>query len=203
MTRNRKMRFSERQVSTLSSFDYQLIRSKRKTLGISIKPDGSIIVRAPMRASNTDIARFVQDNDQWIKKHLEQVLAEKKAADDLEPFTYEEIEEMAQKALKIIPPRVEHFAGLIGVTYGKITIRNQKTRWGSCSAKGNLNFNCLLVMVPPEVMDSVIVHELCHRKEMNHSPAFYANVLRVCPDYYKYYDWLKKNGSVLIRRMTG
>ena len=197
------MRSSERQVSTLSSFDYQLIRSKRKTLRISIKPDGSIIVRAPMRASNADIARFVQDNDQWIKKHLEQVLAEKKAADDLEPFTYEEIEEMAQKALKIIPTRVEHFAGLIGVTYGKITIRNQKTRWGSCSAKGNLNFNCLLVMVPPEVMDSVIVHELCHRKEMNHSPAFYANVLRVCPDYYKYYDWLKKNGSVLIRRMTG
>lgn len=182
---------------------YELIRSKRKTMGISVKLDGSVIVRAPLRAPSADIERFVEANRDWIfrqKAKMEKVSAE---ASREKAFTQEEIREMAEKALQIIPPRVEHFARLIGVTYGKITIRNQKSRWGSCSSKGNLNFNCLLVLAPPEVLDSVVVHELCHRKEMNHSPAFYAEVLRVLPDYHKHDQWLKKNGPVLIKRMTG
>ena len=187
----------------MNNSDYQLIRSKRKTLGISIKPDGSIIVRAPLRTSDAEVRKFVAANREWIDKHLKKVMAVNERASAEKRFTRDEIEEMAQKALSIIPPRVEHFARLIGVTYGKITIRNQKTRWGSCSSKGDLNFNCLLVMAPPEVLDSVVVHELCHRKEMNHSPAFYAEVLRVFPDYHKHHEWLKKNGAVLIKRMTG
>ena len=76
---------------------------------------------------------------------------------------------LADQAVKTIPERVRYYAPLIGVTYGKITIRNQRTRWGSCSSKGNLNFNCLLMLAPPEALDSVVVYELCHRKEMNHS----------------------------------
>ena len=80
---------------------------------------------------------------------------------------------LASKALDYIPGRVKYYADIIGVTYGKITIRNQKTRWGSCSSKGNLNFNCLLMLMPPEVIDYVVVHELCHRKQMNHSKAFW------------------------------
>lgn len=110
---------------------------------------------------------------------------------------------MADKALKIILERVRYYAPLIGVTYGRITVRNQKTRWGSCSEKGNLNFNCLLVMTPPEVLDAVIVHELCHRKHMNHSKAFYEEVYRVFPEYDKWDKWLKENGSLLIHRMLG
>ena len=76
---------------------------------------------------------------------------------------------MADQAVKTIPEKVRYYAPLVGVTYGRITIRNQRTRWGSCSSKGNLYFNCLLMLAPPEVLESVVVHELCHRKEMNHS----------------------------------
>ena len=105
---------------------------------------------------------------------------------------------MARRAAEVIPQRVAYFAQKIGVTYGRITIRNQKTRWGSCTAEGNLNFNCLLMEAPPEVLDSVVVHELCHRKEMNHSERFYAEVLRVFPDYWAQDKWLKENGHMLM-----
>ena len=94
-----------------------------------------------------------------------------------------------------------YYAPQIGVDYGRITIRCQRTRWGSCSAKGNLNFNCLLMLAPPEVLDSVVVHELCHRREMNHSPRFYALVLRVFPDYHRWDRWLKDNGPALMARI--
>ena len=96
----------------------------------------------------------------------------------------------------MIPPKVEHFAKIIGVDYGTITIRMQKSRWGSCSAKGNLNFNCLLMKTPDEVIDYVVVHELCHRKEMNHSPRFWAEVEKIIPDYKKRRSWLKTNSHL-------
>ena len=88
-----------------------------------------------------------------------------------------------QKALCVIPERVEYFAEMMNVTYGRITIREQKTRWGSCSSKGNLNFNWKLVLMPEEVLDYVVVHELAHRKEMNHSERFWNHVEKVLPDY--------------------
>ncbi len=113
-------------------------------------------------------------------------------------MTREKVIALAEEALKIIPARVEYFAKVIGVTYGKITIRNQKTRWGSCSSKGNLNFNCLLMLAPPEVLDYVVVHELCHRKQMNHSKAFWLEVEKVLPDYKESRKWLKEDGSQMI-----
>lgn len=88
---------------------------------------------------------------------------------------------------------------MVGVTYGRITIRNQKTRWASCSGKGNLNFNCLLILTPREIIDYVIVHELCHRKEMNHSKAFWSEVESVRPNYKESISWLKEEGSQIIR----
>ena len=90
----------------------------------------------------------------------------------------------------------------MGVSYGRITIRCQKTRWGSCSAKGNLNFNCLLMLAPPEVADYVVVHELCHRKHMNHGAAFWSEVARILPDYARHRAWLKENGSRLLARLS-
>lgn len=89
------------------------------------------------------------------------------------------------------------------MTYGRISIRKQKTRWGSCSREGNLNFNSLLMMAPPEVLDYVVVHELCHRLEMNHSARFWAQVEKVIPDYRKPRKWLKEHGSQLMLRMHG
>ena len=83
----------------------------------------------------------------------------------------------------------------MGVSYGRITVREQKTRWGSCSAKGNLNFNWKLILMPEGILDYLVVHELAHRMEMNHSPAFWRVVEREIPDYRERRMWLKKNGA--------
>ena len=184
--------------------EYQLVRSRRKTIGIQVK-DGNVIVRAPLRARQEEIDRFVEKSGAWIRKHLQEQEEKRRreAAHPVERMTREEVEALAQRAVKVIPERVAHYAPLVGVTYGRITIRNQRSRWGSCSAKGNLNFNCLLCLAPPEVLDSVVVHELCHRLEMNHSKRFYENVLRVFPDYYRQHAWLKEHGPELMRKMFG
>ncbi len=178
--------------------EYKIKRSSRKTLCLEITSEG-LLVRAPMRATNADITAFVEKKRDWIEKQLEKTQECESSAVKL---TKEELESLAEQALKVIPERVAYYAPLVGVTYGRITIRNQRTRWGSCSSKGNLNFNCLLMLAPPQVLDSVVVHELCHRKEMNHSPRFYEQVLRVYPDYHKWNKWLKENGRALMARMV-
>ena len=181
---------------------YQLIRSNRKTISLEVTPKG-LLVRAPFAMTSQQIDKFVKSREAWITRHRAK-MEERLRAQPLEDrLSMDEIRELADRARKVIPERVAYYASLVGVTYGRITIRNQKSRWGSCSAKGNLNFNCLLMLAPPEVLDSVVVHELCHRKEMNHSEAFYAEVLRVFPEYKKWHGWLKENGAALMRRMTG
>ena len=176
--------------------EYTVIRSSRKTLVAEIR-QGKLTVRAPFWASDEDVARFVREHRRWIEKHL----AKAAQAADAQKLTAEELRALAEQARMAIPKRAAYYAPLVGVTYGRITIRSQRSRWGSCSRKGNLNFNCLLMLVPPEVLDSVVVHELCHRKEMNHSERFYAEVLRVFPDYRAQAKWLKENGESLMARL--
>lgn len=177
--------------------EYELIRSARKTLSIEIR-NGRVLVRAPLNVTDREINRFLDQHNDWIEKHL----AQAQSVPDAEKLTMEEIHQLADKALEVIPERVRYYAPLVGVSYGNITIRNQRTKWGSCSRKGNLNFNCLLMLTPSEVLDSVVVHELCHIKHMNHSKDFYAEVLRVFPNYRNAEKWFKENGSALMRRMT-
>ena len=192
----------------------KIIRSNRKTLAIQINPDLSVTVRAPMYAPQSDIERILREKESWIQKHIEKIREQEEKRKktqgekgeygesvESEYLTNEEIKKLADKALQHIPKRVSYYAKQIGVTYEKITIRNQKTRWGSCSSKGNLNFNCLLMLTPPEVIDYVIVHELCHRKEMNHSRVFWAEVEKVIPNYKEQVKWLKENGGKIIGRM--
>lgn len=181
----------------------EIIRSNRKTIAIEIKSDLSIIVRAPKRVSQKAIMDFVKEKQDWINKNLAKmyIRQEEKRNRKEMPLSDDDIKKLADKALKIIPDRVEYFAGIIGVKYGRITIRNQKTRWGSCSSRGNLNFNCLLMLTPPEVQDYVVVHELCHLKQMNHSKMFWAEVEKIMPEYNTYRQWLKDNGSMIIDRM--
>lgn len=140
---------------------YRVIRSSRRTISVQIAPSGEVLVRCPRRMSNADIRRFVESKSGWIEKHLEK----RTAAAQLPVFTAEQIQVLARQARQTIPERVAHFAPLVGVTYGRITIRSQHTLWGSCSSKGNLNFNCLLMLTPPEVLDYVVVHELCHGRK--------------------------------------
>lgn len=177
-----------------------VIRSNRKTVAIQVNSDLSVTVRAPRSTSEKDIEEILKKKEAWISKHIEKIkkTKERLEAESTEKLTREKVIALAEEALKVIPARVEYFAKVIGVTYGKITIRNQKTRWGSCSSKGNLNFNCLLMLAPPEVLDYVVVHELCHRKQMNHSKAFWAEVEKVLPDYKEARKWLKEEGSQMI-----
>ena len=182
---------------------YELVRSDRKTCQIQVKADGRVIVRAPRRMSDREIERFVREKSSWIEKALEKTRRARERTVDTEPLTEEEIDRLADMALEYIPKRVEYYSEILGVEYGKITIRNQKTRWGSCSCKKNLNFNCLLMLTDKKVIDYVVVHELCHLKEMNHSDRFWAEVERVLPDYKESRASLKANGSAIIGRMIG
>ena len=177
-----------------------VIRSARKSFAVEIRRD-SLTVRAPLQATDAEIGRFLMDHRQLIDKHLQKARERERELSGIAPLTKAELRQLADQAVRIIPERVRHYAPLIGVTYGRITIRNQRTRWGSCSSQGNLNFNCLLMLTPPEVIDSVVVHELCHRKEMNHSERFYAEVLRVFPEYRKWNQWLRDHGPELMKRM--
>ena len=113
----------------------------------------------------------------------------------------EEIRQLKREARRVIPQRVAFYAEKVGVNYGRISVRAQKTKWGSCSAKGNLNFNCLLMLVPETVRDYVVVHELCHRRQMNHSPAFWSEIERVLPEYRDAKKWLRSNGGAVMRRI--
>lgn len=178
---------------------YELIRSSRKTIAIQIKADGRVIVRAPMGTARSAIEQFLSSKRNWIEKHLA-VLHQRQAQAE-PPLSQDQLQELANSALLDIPCRVKHYAPLVGVDYGRITIRAQKTRWGSCSAKGNLNFNCLLMLCPEAIRDYVVVHELCHRIELNHSTKFWCEVSRVMPDYALRRKWLKKNGGAIIRRL--
>ena len=177
--------------------DYTIIRSSRKTIAIQITAGGQVILRCPNRMPKQEVLRFAESKRDWIEKHL----AKLSAKPQLSPFTEAELRDLRDRAMRVIPVRTEYFAQLLGVSYGRITIRAQRSRWGSCSSKGNLNFNCLLALVPEEVLDYVIVHELCHLLEMNHSSAFWGNVARLIPDYRIYRKWLKDNGATLIGRL--
>lgn len=170
--------------------DYEIIRSSRKTLALEITRDGLVKVRAPYRISRAEIQEFVTSKEAWILKHLKRI--EQNKASQPEPLSAQELKMLAQKALQVLPKKVEYYAAKIGVTYGTITIRNQKTRWGSCSSKGNLNFNCQLMLFPEEIQDYVVVHELCHRKEMNHSQRFWNEVGRTMPDYEERRKYLRQ-----------
>lgn len=174
---------------------YRLIRSTRRTVAIQIKADGEVVVRAPARMSSAAIEQFVSARRDWIEKHLP------KQRDTLPQFTEEELQVLRQQAKMVIPDRVAHYASQIGVTYGSVTIRSQRTRWGSCSSNENLSFNCLLMLAPASVQDYVVVHELCHRKQMNHASGFWEEVARILPDYQERRHWLKENGYRLIGRL--
>ncbi len=183
--------------------DYDVIRSKRKSIGVEITGKLRVLVRAPLGCTDQEIQNFVNRHLDWIDTHLQKMKERKQDESGQARLTAEELKELAEKAMQVIPERVAYYAPRLGVTCRRITIRNQKGRWGSCTTKGNLSFNCLLMLTPMEVIDSVVVHELCHLLEMNHSPRFYYHVLRVYPDYYKWNDWLKQHGSSIIHRMTG
>ena len=177
-----------------------VLRSARKTIAVELKGDGTLLVRAPFAVSDARIRQFLLEKEDWIRSHVEKQQSAFREAEQSGGLTEEELRGLFREALRDLPERVARFAPLVGVSWGRITIRNQRTRWGSCSSAGNLNFNCLLMLAPEAARDYVVVHELCHRLEMNHSPAFWAHVARVCPDYKTQKKWFRDHGPALMKR---
>lgn len=179
----------------------EMIRSNRKTIAIEIKPDATILVRAPYFMKDAEIYKFVKEKEHWITEHLKKMQERQRSTEEIQKLTMDEVKQLANLALEVIPKKARYYAEVMNVHYGRITIRNQKTRWGSCSGRGNLNFNCLLMLAPDKVIDYVVVHELCHLIEMNHSKAFWQQVEHVMPDYKKHRQWLKEHGNEIMSRM--
>ena len=152
----------------------------------------------PLRLSEAKIQKFVEEKQEWILKNLEKIQKRDAQKENVQKLSALERQHLQNKACVVIPRRVAYYAEKLGVSYGKITLRQQKTRWGSCAANGKLNFNWLLILAPPEVLDYVVVHELCHRREMNHSQAFWKEVEKILPDYRERQKWLKDNGWRLM-----
>ena len=176
-----------------------LVRSSRKTLAVQIRTDGTVIARAPLRMPKDRILCFLSEKASWIRmqqgKMQEREKMRQQARIHLDAAQEKELRERAKS---VLAQRTAYFARQIGVTYGRITVRDQKTRWGSCSQTGNLNFNFRLILAPLEVLDYVVVHELCHRRQMNHSTQFWQEVAQVLPDYRKRKAWLTENGWRLM-----
>lgn len=159
---------------------YQWIRSRRKMIAIQIDREGQVIVRTPYGITKRQVEEFLDEKKDWILQTRQRV--EKRKTEQI-PISEEVRREGIERAKRIFPERTAYFAKRMGVDYGRITIREQKTRWGSCSSKGNLNFNWKLILLAPELLDYVVVHELAHRREMNHSKNFWKIVEAELPDY--------------------
>ncbi len=212
----------------------QTIRSKRKTLALIVKPNGSLIVRAPLRSSEKSIREFVEKNAQWIEKKqaevreiiplapkqyipgemfmylghvypLEIVKGQKKPLLLIDNF---KLAESAQnyadliferwyrgEARQILNERVNLYASQHDFRYEKIRITSARSRWGSCSANGSLNFSWRLIMTPLETIDYVVIHELVHTMIHNHSKRFWKKVEKILPNYKEHKKWLKNNGQ--------
>ena len=178
----------------------QLIRSRRKTLSVQVQADGTVLVRAPLLMPRSEIERFLEKHADWIARQLRIREAAAAEAAQIPRLDERQLKELTVQARKDLTARAAFFAARMGVSYRRIAIRHQKSKWGSCSAKGNLNFNCLLMLTPEHVRNYVVVHELCHLRHMNHSVQFWEELERVLPDYREAKKWLKDNGSAVMRR---
>jgi len=167
-------------------FAYTIRRNRRsKYIRLTIKLSGQVCVTAPVKMLQSSIDRFVSDKSAWIQARVEYI----KTLPRLEQGTYATHKE---KALQLVVERIKHYNQFYNFTYKNITIKNQKTRWGSCSKTGNLNFNYKIALLPNELADYIVVHELCHLGEFNHSYRFWNLVEKTIPEYRKIRHELKK-----------
>ncbi|MBF1183159.1 MAG: M48 family metallopeptidase [[Eubacterium] sulci] len=185
--------------------DIVVIRSDRRSFAIEIGRDKKIKVRVPRRASKAQIEEMLKAKHDWILKTLDKIeqrnTAEAREYEEAKPLSSEEVKKLKKEARNHLASLTEYWAEKIGVSYGRISIRGQKTRWGSCSSKGNLNYNYLLILCPDDVIEYVVIHELCHRVYMNHSKRFWEKIEEFCPNYRQARKWLKQNGNSLIVRL--
>ena len=202
---------------------YELIRSKRRTIAIVIDSEGKCRVRAPLQARLSDIEHFVQAKTGWIEQKQRQLILtdgmQLSVLDNSYTLRLTEVGQvqvngtvllcpqfkpqqalekwLRQQALAVLQERTAHYAELMGVVYQSVKLSSAAKRWGSCSIKGNLNFSWRLVFYPLAVLDYVVVHELSHIGNMNHSRRFWQRVASVLPDYQMRQRWLKQQAYIL------
>jgi hypothetical protein len=228
---------------------YDLIRSARTTIGITIKPGGSMIVRAPSNVTDEAIAKVLAQKASWISSKVEALSKSQPLQKERRTFSTGDVVTCAgehynldiqrspdekayasasgttlllkvpfspptgrpkqtaaravlvawyrEEARILITRRAMQVAQRIGVEFQRIAIRDQKTKWGSCSSNNNLNFNWRILLAPPPVMDYIIVHEVCHLRVHDHSKAFWKLVGSIVPDYATKRSWLRQNGTSL------
>ena len=168
--------------------EYRIIRSDRKTLAIEITPSAELLVRAPKRASNARIERFVEENTAWIENRMKRVKDYFEAHP--EP-TEEDKKKYIDKAKQFLPERVRHYSEIMGVTPTGITVTGAKKRFGSCSGSNRICFSWRIMEYPDKLIDYVVVHELAHIKYHNHSREFYDFIASVMPDHKERREKLK------------
>ena len=168
--------------------EYEGIYSDRRTLALTVK-DGRLIVRAPRGTTEKRIRAAVESHTEWATRHIEKQRHRSQVQGAL---TEEQIKELRRRARSVLTAKTEALAAVMGVHYNKITITSAKTRFGSCNSKGNISYSYRLMLYPEAAQDYVVVHELAHLVEMNHSPRFYAIVARYLPDYKQRAALLKK-----------
>ncbi len=204
-------------------FNYKIIRTKRRTISLQIITN-KLIVRSPKFTPIHIIESFIYKKSSWINKHLTNTSIIKKYKNG-EKFLYLGLEYPLTKTndklffnginfigngsfedflflykshfMNLATSRINFFSKKYNLPYNKLSIRAQKTRWGSCSATNNISLNYLLMMAPVAVIDNVIVHELCHTVHKNHAKEFWQLVLKILPDYKIHHKWLKKNSTKL------
>lgn len=164
----------------------KIIRSKRKTLALCINRQGEPEVRAPYGCPNAVIERFIEKHQGWLDRRLQNYRAQKQ-------YTPQEMEALRKKAKEYLPSRVAYYAALMGVTPTALRITSARTRYGSCSGKDSINFSLFLMEKSVRAIDYVVVHELAHIKQHNHSPAFYKEIEKILPDYKERIKELKSN----------
>ncbi|MFA6994963.1 MAG: SprT family zinc-dependent metalloprotease [Patescibacteria group bacterium] len=176
-----------------NSLEYTLKFSRRaRRMRLTIYHDGNLIVTAPHRMSEKTIEQFILEKSRWIIDKLAYFKNRPKPI--FIKDRKKEYEEYRNQALIFVQKRIEYFNQFYGFRFKQIKIKNQKTRWGSCSKKGNLNFNYKIFLLPEKLADYVIVHELCHLKELNHAQKFWDLVVRTVPDYWQIKRELRKVG---------
>lgn len=176
-----------------------LERSNRKTLSIGIREDGTLLIKAPYQMQQKVIDRFVAQKRFWIYKQVQRMENNRR---NQVVYTKEQEKELRQQARKRLTERTDYYKTILGVDYKRIRIADQKTRWGSCSSTGTISYNWHLVLLPDAILDYVVVHELCHLRQMNHSKDFWKMVEGILPDYQSRRKWLKENGDQYLATHT-
>lgn len=161
------------------SIPYVLKRSMRaRAMRLAVYPDARVVVTAPHFFGLGAIERFVVKHSDWISRHVERTRGR-----TVIRIQRREIPALKRRALALTSARCAHFANIYNVRYKKISIRAQKTRWGSCSRTGNLSFNYKIAVLPSHIADYIVVHELCHLREMNHGKRFWNLIAQTIPDH--------------------